>query len=249
MDDAPPRYRRILLKLSGEALMGGQPAGISPIVLEEIAGQIQEVHSLGVQIGLVVGGGNILRGGSLTGWVLDRATADTMGMTATMINALALEAALENQGVSARVQSALAMQGGCEPFDRRRAIKHLEQGRVVIFGGGTGSPFFTTDSAASLRALEIRAEVLLKATKVAGVYSDDPVTHPEARFFPTLSYDEVLQRNLRVMDATAIALCREHHLPILVFDLTRRGNIRRVVMGEPIGTLVAAHQEPGGEQE
>ena len=237
--DTSPRYRRILLKLSGEALIGQEEYGISSQVLGAIAAQIKDIHQLGVQTAIVIGAGNIFRGVALSATGMDRATADYMGMLATVINALALQDALEAEGIPTRVQSAITMQSICEPYIRRRAVRHLEKGRVVIFGAGTGNPYFTTDTAACLRGMEVHAEAILKATKVDGVYSGDPMTDPAATFFPYLHYDEVLAKNLRFMDATAVALCKENHLPIIVFNLTRHGNIKRVVMGEVIGTLVA----------
>ena len=238
----PPPLRRILIKLSGEAFLGAEPYGIDPAVVERIAQELAAVHAEGIQLALVIGGGNIFRGVQGASRGLDRATADYIGMLATVINALALQAALEKQGVPTRVQSAIEMQQLCEPYIRRRAVRHLEKGRVVIFAAGTGNPFFTTDTAASLRAIEIGADVLMKATKVDGVYDSDPLTNPDARRFERLTYREVLTRDLKVMDATAISLCRENEMPILVFDLTRPGNIRRGVAGEPIGTWIVADQ-------
>ena len=238
MGEPAPRFKRILLKLSGEALMGETGFGIDPGVLERIASEVAEVRALGVEIALVIGGGNIFRGiaGSARG--MDRASADYMGMLATVMNSLALQDALERVNVTTRVLSAIAMQELAEPYIRRRAMRHLEKGRVVIFAAGTGNPYFTTDTAASLRAMEIHADVLLKATKVDGIYDKDPVKHPDARRFHRLTYLEVLQQNLKVMDSTATALCRDNKLAIVVFDLHTRGNIRRVVAGESIGTLV-----------
>ncbi|HXH07584.1 MAG TPA: UMP kinase [Vicinamibacterales bacterium] len=236
----PPAYRRILLKLSGEALMGDQPFGIDPAVTDQIAREIREVQELGVQTGVVIGGGNLFRGLAASARGMDRATADYMGMLATVINALALQDALEQHGVVTRLATAIEMRAVAEPFIRRRALRHLEKGRVVVFAAGTGNPYFTTDTAAALRAAELRAEVILKATKVDGVYSADPLTDPTARRFERISYLEVLERGLKVMDATAISLCMDNRLPIVVFDLRRPGNLRRVVMGEPVGTTVAA---------
>jgi uridylate kinase len=233
-----PRFKRILLKLSGEALMGAAGFGIDNGTLERIASEVAEVRALGVEIALVIGGGNIFRGLAASAHGMDRASADYMGMLATVMNSLALQDALERTGVNTRVLSAIEMQELCEPYIRRRAMRHLEKGRVVIFAAGTGNPYFTTDTAASLRAMEIHAEVLMKATKVDGVYDKDPVKHSDAKKFHRLSYIEVLQRNLSVMDSTAISLCRDNKLAIVVFDLGTRGNIRRVVMGESIGTLV-----------
>jgi uridylate kinase len=235
---ATPKYQRILLKLSGEALAGNQAYGIDPEVIAGIAIEIKEVVALGVQIALVIGGGNIFRGLSAASKGMDRASADYMGMLATMMNSLAMQDALESIGVKTRVQSAIEMQEIAEPYIRRRAMRHLEKGRVVIFGAGTGNPYFTTDTAASLRAMEIHAEVILKATKVDGVYSADPNKDKSAVKFETLTYLDVLQKNLQVMDATATSLCMDNNLPIVVFDLTRTGNIKRVVLGETIGTTV-----------
>jgi len=233
------RYQRVLLKLSGEALMGPEQFGIHPATLGDIADQIREVNALGAQIALVIGGGNIFRGLQAQARGTERATGDYMGMLATVMNSIAMQDALEARGVVTRVQSAFPMAALAEPYIRRRAVRHLEKGRVVIFAAGTGNPYFTTDTAAALRAMEIGAEVLLKATRVDGVYDVDPVRHPEARLYTRLSYDEVLQKNLRVMDATAISLCRDNRMPIVVFNLTRAGNIRRAVTGDPLGTLVA----------
>jgi uridylate kinase len=233
-----PRFKRILLKLSGEALMGPGGFGIDPSTLEGIASEVAEVRSLGVEVAVVIGGGNIFRGLAASAHGMDRASADYMGMMATLMNSLALQDALERLNVNTRVLSAIEVKELAEPYIRRRAMRHLEKGRVVIFAAGTGNPYFTTDTAASLRAMEIHAEVLLKATKVDGVYDKDPVKHPEAKRFHRLTYIEVLQRNLKVMDSTAISLCRDNKLAIVVFDLGTRGNIRRVVLGESIGTLV-----------
>jgi len=234
-----PKYRRILLKLSGEALMAGGKYGIHPPTLMRIASEVKEVSQAGVQLAIVIGGGNIFRGvaGSTEG--MDRSSADYMGMLATVINAMALQDALEKQGIYTRVLSAIKMEQICEPYIRRRAVRHLEKGRVVIFAAGTGNPFFTTDTAASLRAMEIGAEAILKATKVDGVYSADPKKDPNARRYRTLSYMDVLQKNLNVMDSTAISLCMDNKLPIVVFDLTAQGNIRRAILGAAeVGTLV-----------
>ncbi len=233
-----PIYRRILLKLSGEALAGTQGYGIDPEVIGGIAAEIRDVIALGVQVALVIGGGNIFRGVAAASRGMDRASADYMGMLATVMNSLAMQDALEKVGVVTRVQSAIEMQEVAEPYIRRRAVRHLEKGRVVIFGAGTGNPYFTTDTAASLRAMEINAEVILKATKVDGVYSADPAKDKTAVKFPTLTYLDVLKMNLQVMDATATSLCMDNNLPIVVFDLTRRGNIQKVVLGEGIGTIV-----------
>jgi uridylate kinase len=231
-------YKRVLLKLSGEALLGQQGFGIDAQVLQTVAGEIQEVHALGVQTAIVIGGGNIFRGTAAPSYGLDRATADYIGMLATVMNGLALQGALEKEGVVTRLQTAIEMHQVAEPYIRRRAIRHLEKGRVVIFGGGTGNPFFSTDTTASLRAMEIGAEVILKATKVDGVYSADPMIDKNAVMFPHLRYLDVLQRGLGVMDATAITLCMDNKLPIIVFNLTVKGNIKRVLTGEKIGTIV-----------
>lgn len=233
-----PIYRRIVLKLSGEALMGTQHFGIDTGVLRSIAQQISEVHGLGTQIALVIGGGNIFRGVSAASEGMDRAAADYMGMLATVMNALAMQDALEKHGIATRVQTAVDMKEVAEPFIQRRAIRHLEKGRIVIFAGGTGHPFFTTDTAAALRAREIGAEVLMKATKVDGVYETDPAKNPLAMRFERISFSEVLNRNLRVMDATAISLAREQKMRIIVFNLNIKGNIRKAVLGEPVGTVV-----------
>jgi uridylate kinase len=233
-----PRYKRVLLKLSGEALMGDGKYGISPKTLTAIAQDVKEVVDLGVQVALTIGGGNIFRGVSGATEGMDRSSADYMGMLATVINAMALQDALEKIGVATRVQSAIEMHQVAEPYIRRRAVRHLEKGRVVIFAAGTGNPYFTTDTAASLRAMEIRADVLLKATKVDGVYTDDPKKVPGATKYRQLSYIDVLKKNLKVMDSTAISLCMDNDLPIVVFDLTHRGNVKRVVLGEEIGTTV-----------
>jgi len=231
------RYRRVLLKLSGEALMGDQQFGISSEVLETLTGELSQARDLGVELALVVGGGNFFRGAAAEG--IDRVTADHMGMLATMINALALQAALERKGLDTRVLSALEVNQVAEPFLRRRALRHLEKGRIVILAAGTGNPYFTTDSAAALRAMEIKAEVLLKATKVDGIYTADPVHDPGAQLLKHLDYLEVLDRGLRVMDTTAITLCMDNRLPIVVFDVKRRGNICRVLKGEDVGSTIS----------
>jgi len=230
-------YQRVLLKLSGEALMGNLGYGIDPITVQEIAAEVAEIVESGVQVAIVVGGGNIFRGKDAAVG-MDRATADYIGMIATVMNALTLQDCLERIGVQTRVQTAIAMQEVAEPYIRRRAIRHLEKGRVVIFGAGSGNPFFTTDTTAALRAAEIDAQMLFKATKVDGVYDCDPHLNPEAKRYQSLTYAQVLAQDLRVMDSTAIALCKENQIPILVFDISVRGNIRRAVMGEVIGTLV-----------
>ena len=243
-DRVPPppgaRYGRILLKLSGEALQGQGGGGIDPKVIDQIAREVKDVHELGVQVALVIGGGNIFRGLKASTQGMDRATADYMGMLATVLNSLAMQDALERMGVKTRVQSAIAMQELAEPYIRRRAIRHLEKGRVVIFAAGTGNPYFTTDTAASLRAMEVGADVILKATKVDGVYDKDPLKHKDARMFQRLSYIEVLQQGLQVMDATAISLCMDNKLPITVFNMNVPGNVKRVVAGEAVGTRVDA---------
>lgn len=232
------RFRRILLKLSGEALQGSAGYGVDPKVIDEIAREVRDVHALGVQVALVIGGGNIFRGLKASTQGMDRATADYMGMLATALNSLAMQDALERIGVDTRVQSAIAMQELAEPYIRRRAIRHLEKGRVVIFAAGTGNPYFTTDTAASLRAMEVGADIILKATKVDGVYDKDPVKYEDAVLFRRLSYIEVLQRGLQVMDATAISLCMDNQLPICVFNMNVPGNVKRVIAGEDIGTRV-----------
>jgi len=232
------KYQRVLLKLSGEALAGDQGYGIDPEVITGIAAEIKEVVDLGVQVALVIGGGNIFRGLAASSKGMDRASADYMGMLATVMNSLAMQDALEKQGVVTRVQSAIEMQQIAEPYIRRRAVRHLEKGRVVIFSAGTGNPYFTTDTAASLRAMEINAEVILKATKVDGVYTADPMKDSNAVKLPTLTYLEVLQKGLQVMDATATSLCMDNNLPMIIFDLTQRGNIQKVVLGDQIGTIV-----------
>lgn len=240
MSDRPaPQYSRVLLKLSGEALMGDQPFGVDRAVATRIALDVAEIQSLGVQTAIVIGGGNIFRGLAASARGMDRATADYMGMLATVINALALQDALEQQNVTTRVVTAIEMRAVAEPFIRRRAIRHLEKGRVVIFAAGTGNPYFTTDTAAALRAMEIKAEVILKGTKVDGVYTADPMLDPSATKYPAISYLQVLERQLKVMDATAISLCMDNNLPIVVFSLVEPGNVRRVVMGESIGTTVS----------
>jgi uridylate kinase len=241
MEQSAPAYRRILLKLSGEALLGSQQYGIDPPVIRRVAVEIAEVVASGVQVGLVIGGGNIFRGAGLAEAGMDRVTADQMGMLATVINALALQDALERQGVVARVLSALQIHEVCEDYIRRRAIRHLEKGWVTIFAAGTGNPFFTTDTAASLRAIEVGADVLIKATKVDGVYSADPMKDPSAERYKALSFDEVLTDKLKVMDATAIVMCRDNDLPLVVFNLNNPGDLVRVVRGEPVGTSVANH--------
>jgi len=233
-----PKYKRVLLKLSGEALMGDLSFGIDPSVLDRIAVEIQAVVNDGVELGVVIGGGNFFRGLSGISQGIDRASADYMGMLSTILNGLALQSVLEKKGVSTRVLTALEMRALAEPYIRRRAMRHLEKGRVIIFAGGTGNPYFTTDTAAALRAMEIGAEVVLKATKVDGIYSDDPRKNQKAERYVELTYIEVLEKKLKVMDSTAVSLCMDNELPIIVFDLTGDHNIVRVVNGEPIGTLV-----------
>jgi uridylate kinase len=233
-----PAWGRILVKLSGEALLGGAEYGIDPVVMKRIAGEIRDVQALGVQVAAVIGGGNLFRGAGLARAGMDRVTADQMGMLATVMNALALQDALEQLGVQARVMSAIRINEVCEDFIRRRAVRHLEKGRTVIFAAGTGNPFFTTDTAASLRAIEIEAKLLLKATKVNGIFSDDPVKNPQARHYPRLTYDRVLDERLNVMDAAAIVMCRDYRMPLRVFNLGTPGDLLRIVRGEDIGTLV-----------
>jgi uridylate kinase len=235
-----PAYRRIVLKLSGEALAGSQGYGLDPSVLTRIGEEVRGVTELGVQLAIVIGGGNIFRGVAASAGGMERATADYMGMLATIINALALQDALEKAGCQTRVLSAIEMRAVAEPYIRRRAIRHLEKGRIVIFAAGTGNPFFTTDTAGALRAVEIGADVIMKATKVDGIYSADPARDASAVRLATVTYFEVLQRRLEVMDTTAISLCMDNKLPIIVFDLTRPGNIARIVCGEPVGSIVTS---------
>ena len=235
-----PAYKRVLLKLSGEALMGEKQYGIDPAVTAQIARDVKDIQHLGVETAIVIGGGNIFRGLAASSRGMDRASGDYMGMLATVINALALQDALEQNGVVTRVMSAIEMRAVAEPFIRRRAVRHLEKGRAVIFAAGTGNPYFTTDTAAALRAMEIRASVIMKATKVDGIYSADPMKDPTATRYDTISYLEVLEKRLQVMDATAISLCMDNQLPILVFNLRTPGNLRRAVLGESIGSVVKA---------
>jgi len=235
----PPHYRRILLKISGEMLAGDQGYGIQPSILDNLASEISDVMTMDVEVALVIGGGNIFRGLAASASGMERASADYMGMLATLLNALALQNALEAKDVATRVLSAIEMRQLAEGYIRRRAIRHLEKKRVVIFAAGTGNPYFTTDTAAALRAMEIGADVILKGTKVDGIYDADPVTHPEAKRFTELPFLSVLNKNLKVMDATAISLCMDNNLPIIVFNLTTSGNIRRLIEGQTIGTLVA----------
>ena len=236
-------YQRVLLKLSGEALMGDLSYGIDPTIVQDIAQEVADVVASGVQVAIVVGGGNIFRGVKGAAAGMDRATADYIGMIATVMNAMTLQDSLEQIGVPTRVQTAIAMQEVAEPYIRRRAMRHLEKRRVVIFGAGSGNPFFTTDTTAALRAAEIGADVLFKATKVDGIYDSDPHENPQARRYNTLTYSHILTQDLRVMDTTAISLCKDNHIPLIVFDLSVKGNIRRAVMGEQIGTLVGGSCE------
>ncbi|MCC6276858.1 MAG: UMP kinase [Oligoflexia bacterium] len=236
------KFKRVLLKLSGEALAGEKGYGISVEVLQGLAEEIRSVIDLKVELGIVIGGGNIFRGIAAAAGGMDRASSDYMGMLATVINALALQDALEKAGVYTRVQSAIEMHELAEPYIRRRAVRHLEKGRVVLFAGGTGNPYFTTDTAAALRAMEINADVILKATKVDGIYDKDPVKHKNAQMFKELSYIEVLQRNIKVMDSTAISLCMDNNLPIITFNMTKHGNIKKVVSGERVGTIVRGEE-------
>src|SRR3954469_5000549 len=233
------RYGRVLLKLSGEALMGEQQFGIDPAVASQIAKEIAEIQSLGIQTAIVIGGGNLFRGLAASARGMDRATADYMGMLATVINGLALQDALEHAGVATRVVTAIEMRAVAEPFIRRRAIRHMEKGRVVVFAAGTGNPYFTTDTAAALRAMEMKADVILKGTKVDGIYTADPMIHKDATRYDTISYLEVIEKGLKVMDATAITLCMDNHLPIIIFNLRTPGNLRRTIMGESIGSIVS----------
>ncbi len=240
MNDSPVRYRRVLLKLSGEALMGELDYGIEPSVIQRIAAEIATAQGGGVEIAIVIGGGNIFRGAGLARAGMDRVTGDYMGMLATVMNALAIQDALESQDVHARVMSALQIHEVCEDYIRRRAVRHLEKGRVVVLAAGTGNPFFTTDTAASLRAIEIGADVLLKATKVDGVYDADPVSNPNAKRYETVSFDKVLADKLSIMDATAVVMCRDNNLPLRVFDLTRANALAQAMLGDDVGTLVTA---------
>jgi len=238
MQNSQLAYRRILLKLSGEALMGDGDYGIDPGVIKRIAGEIHELLEAGLEIGLVIGGGNIFRGAGLAQGGMDRVTGDHMGMLATVINSLAMQDALEKYGSQCRVMSALQINQVCEDYIRRRAVRHLEKGRVVIFAAGTGNPFFTTDSAASLRAIEMGVDIMLKATKVDGIYSDDPVKNPDAKRYERIGYDEAINKKLAIMDATALVLCRDQSMPLRVFNLQTPGNLRRVATGQDVGTLV-----------
>lgn len=240
MSAQTPKYKRILLKLSGEALMGDDAYGINRSTINRIVGEVKEVVDLGVQVAVVIGGGNIFRGVAPAAEGMDRATADYMGMLATVMNALALQDAMKHIGLVSRVQSALNIEQVAEPYIRGKAIRYLEEGRVVIFGAGTGNPFFTTDTAAALRGLEMSADIVIKATKVDGIYTDDPKTNPDAMRYTTVSFDEAIGRNLKVMDATALTLCRDQNLPISVFSIFKQGALKRVVMGEDEGTKVLA---------
>lgn len=240
MAERKPQYKRVLLKISGEALQGSSEFGINPEVVSSIAAQIKQVHNDGVEIAVVIGGGNIFRGMQAAASGMERSTADYMGMLATIMNALAVQDALERQDVATRVLSAITMRRLAEPYIRRRAVRHLEKGRVVIFAGGTGNPYFTTDTTAALRAVEMNAEVIMKATKVDGVYDKDPMKYPDAKRFKALSYIDILNKEIKVMDATAVTLCMENNVPIIVFDLQKEGNIRRVIFGEAIGTVVSS---------
>ncbi|HEY7412775.1 MAG TPA: UMP kinase [Vicinamibacteria bacterium] len=231
-------FRRVLLKLSGEALLGEKSFGIDRSFTDYLAEEIRQIHTLGAEVAAVVGGGNIFRGVSETAHGMDRVSADYMGMLATVINAVALQDALERAGVFTRVMSAIEMREVAEPFIRRRAMRHMEKGRVVIFAGGTGNPYFSTDTAAALRAMEVKAEIILKGTKVDGIYDSDPLKNPKARKFQHLTYFEVLQKGLKVMDTTAISLCMDNKLPIIVYNLRQKGNLRRILTGEPVGTMV-----------
>lgn len=240
-----PLYKRVLIKLSGEAFMGNRDYGIDPDTVNTIADELSEVNALGVQLAIVVGGGNIFRGVAASARGMERAAADYVGMLATVMNSLALQDALEKRGIFTRVQSAIEMQAVAEPYIRRRAIRHLEKGRIVIFAAGTGNPYFTTDTTAALRSLEIGAEAILKATRVNGVYDSDPLENPEAVMYKSLEYIDVIKQGLRVMDATAVSLCMDNALPIIVFNMTVRGNITRVLCGDKIGTIVKANKGEG----
>jgi uridylate kinase len=233
-----PVYKRILLKLSGEALMGDQQYGIQPSVITEFAKEVKEIHSLGVEIGVVIGGGNIFRGIQAAAHGIQKVSGDNMGMLATVINCIAFQNALEREGIDTRLQTAIKMEQIAEPFIRRRAIRHLEKGRVVLFGAGTGNPYFTTDTAACLRAIEIEAQLIIKGTRVNGVFDSDPEKNPNAQFFSVISFKQVLEKNLRVMDHTAITLCKENNLPIAVINININDNLRKLVLGEKIGTIV-----------
>jgi len=241
--DRQPAYRRILLKLSGEALLGQESYGVDPDVLAQVAGEVSELSRMGVEVGIVIGGGNIFRGAGLAQGGMDRVTGDHMGMLATVINALALQDAIERAGRFCRVMSAIRINQVCEDYIRRRAVRHLEKGRIVVFAAGTGNPFFTTDSAASLRAIEINAELMIKATKVDGVYDADPMKQKDARRYDHLTFDEALERRLGVMDTTALVMCRDNRLPIRVMNMFAKGDLQRLVMGESVGTLVEGSRD------
>ncbi|WP_029523293.1 UMP kinase [Persephonella sp. KM09-Lau-8] len=232
------KYKRVLLKLSGEALMGDQDYGIDPLFIDELAEEVKSVYEIGAEIAIVIGGGNIFRGVKGSSMGMDRATADYMGMLATVMNALALQDILEKKDVPTRVMSAIEMRQIAEPYIRRRAIRHLEKGRIVIFAAGTGSPFFTTDTTGALRAAEIKADVLLKATKVDGIYDKDPVKHPDAKLLKEITYLDAINKNLKVMDHTALTLCMENNLPIIVFNIKKKGNLMKILLGEPVGSVV-----------
>jgi len=235
------KYKRVLLKLSGEALLGKKEFGIEPKVIDQISSEIKEVHEMGIEVAIVIGGGNIFRGVTGISFGMDRVSADNMGMLATVINAISLQDALEKNGVQTRIQTAIEMQALAETFIRRRAIRHLEKGRVIIFAAGTGNPYFTTDTAASLRASEIGADVILKATKVDGVYSSDPMKEKNAKKFSSLGYLDILKKGLKVIDATAVSLCMDNNIPIIIFNLNKQGNIKRILSGEKIGTIVGGN--------
>lgn len=239
-DASSPRFRRVLLKLSGEALMGDQSFGIDPAVISRLADDVNDLRNMGVEVAIVVGGGNIFRGEGLASAGMDRVTGDQMGMLATVMNGLAMQDVIERRGLQVRVMSAISINSVCEDYIRRRAIRHLEKGRIVIMVGGTGNPFFTTDSGASLRAIEIQADLLIKATKVDGVYDADPMKDPDAKRYDRLTYNAVLDQRLGVMDATAIVLCRDQSMPLMVVDINEPGNLVRAVQGEPVGTIVTA---------
>ena len=239
MPNPKPKFRRLLIKLSGEALLGGGDHGIDPIALDRVAEEVWDLKNVGVEVALVIGGGNIFRGAGLSARGMERGTADHIGMLATVMNALALQDSLEHHGLAVRVMSAVSINEVCEDYIRRRAVRHLEKGRIVVLAAGTGNPLFTTDSAASLRSIEIEADIMVKATKVDGVFSDDPLTNPDAIRFERLQYDEVLNQGLKVMDATAVVLCRDHNMPMRVVDMNKKGSCLRVAMGEDEGTLVS----------
>jgi len=242
MENIKPKYRRILLKLSGEALMGEREFGLDPEMLRSYASELKEIHDLGVEIGIVIGGGNIFRGLEAAAYDIDKVAGDQMGMLATVINSIAFQNSLEALGIQTRLQTAIKMEQIAEAFIRRRAIRHLEKQRIVIFGAGTGNPYFTTDTAAALRAIEIEAEVVIKGTRVDGIYSTDPEKDPNAKFYEEVSYMTVFEQNLRVMDHTAITLCQENRLPIVVFNMNKKGNLKKLILGDKLGSLVNIHQ-------